>query len=844
MRVLRALRWAAIGIVGTAAVAVGALYILTVRSLPDYDADYAAPGLLAEVEIIRDSRAVPHIFAKSEGDVYYALGFAHAQDRLWQMELSRRIVEGRLAELAPAWVASLAFDGDPADLEAALLRVDETARALDIDGAAEASLQALSPQALRALEAYAAGVNAWIDLINEDALGAGAPELLFLGATVEPWAPEDSIAVLKLLGAATSNGFAAELDRARAAYALGPERAEDLFPTGADIAAATLGATLDPSILELPEPDPALAALLRGLPLPLGAEAGRLGGGANVWAVSGSRSATRAPLLAADPQLPLAAPGLWYVARLEFGDGSVIGATLPGAPVVLIGHNQRIAWGFAGLHADTGDFYIEQINPDDPTLYRTPQGWAPFEQRTETIALADGRAVETTVLRTRHGPVLPLSWPQLASVTPEGHALSLSWTVLAEDDTTIEGALRLMRARSVDSALELRPYFVAPAQVIIVADAAGIASMTVGRAPLRRVDSRSRGRAPSAGWLAENDWTGWLAPEALPLERDPRRGYVAASNNRPDGLGAYPRHLGFDWPPAYRRARLETLLGNRELHTLSGFQAMQSDDSSELARVLLPLIAEPLWADLDNETGARRDALERLQAWYGAGEEVQMDPLRPEPLIFAAWSRALTRRLIVDDLDGIQVGFEAARPDFLERVYRDPTGAGRRWCDDARTPALESCSDMARLALDDALAELSGAYGDMSSWRWGRAHEATHRHPIFGDAPLIGVFFSIRHEIGGGAHTLRRTVFAGVGPEPYETINAAGFRAVFDLADLERSVFAISTGESGHVLSRHYDDFSTLWRSGSYAPLLTGRREIEASAVGVTRLIPPEDVDD
>ncbi len=840
MGVLRLLKWTVLAVVAVAALAIGTLYLLTVRSLPDYGDEFAAPGLVAEVEIIRDSRAVPHIFGQTERDVYFALGFVHAQDRLWQMELGRRVASGRLSELAPAWLTALSFEGDPKAFEAALLRIDETARALDIDGAARASLEALSPDARRTLEAYAAGVNAWIDIVNEDALGAGAPELLFLGATVEPWAPEDSIATLKLMSAAVSSPFAAELDRARVAYGLGLERAEDLFPTGVDNAAFDANAPRDPGVLANRDPNPAMAALAERFPFPFGGDAARLGGASNVWAVSGARSATRAPLLAADPHLPLTTPGVWYVARLEFGDGGVIGATLPGAPVVLVGRNEQIAWGFAALYADSGDFYIEEVNSDDPTQYLTPEGWAPFEERTETIALADGRAVEVSLLRTRHGPVLPLDWPALASVTPEGHVLALSWTTLAEDDATIEGALRLMRARSVEAALALRRFFVAPPQVIVVADRREIASMAVGRAPLRRLDSRTRGRLPGAGWLAENDWDGFVAPEALPLERNPASGYVAAANNRPR-VGAYPRHLGYDWPAPYRIARLEQLLANRELHTLSGFQAMQSDEASEMARVLLPLIAAPLWDDLENESDARREALERLRDWYGTGEEVQMDALRAEPLIFAAWTRALTRRLIEDDLGEAAVGFEAARPEFLERVYRNPEGVGRRWCDDARTPAVENCRDMARRALDDALAELSAAYGDISAWRWGRAHEAVHRHLVFDATPAINVFFTIRHEAGGGGYTLKRTEFPGSGEEPYRTVNAGGFRAVFDFADLDRSVFAIATGQSGHFLSRHYDDFSPLWRSGGYAPLTLSRREAEAAAVGVTRLVPAED---
>lgn len=841
MRVLRLLKWVGIAAAGLAALAAATAYVLTIRSLPDYGETYRLEGVGAEIEIVRDSRAVPHIFAKSDADVYFALGFAHAQDRLWQMELSRRIAQGRLSELGARWLPQRLRAEQSADAaEQALLRIDEMARALDIDGAAKKSLEALSPEARRALEAYAAGVNAWIAKVNDGALGAGAPELLFLGATVEPWRPEDSVSVVKLLGAVMSSSVLNELNRGRARLTLGFERAEDLFPTGES--AGDRRAAIIPGQSSTPpaEPNTALAALTWKLGFPLSPYAAQFGGASHLWAVSGERSGTRAPLLAVDPHLPLTTPGLWYVARLGFPGGAVIGATIPGAPVVLVGRNETIAWGFASLAADTGDFYIEKLDPADGGRYLTPQGAAEFEVRTEEIALSDGKAVEVRLLRTRNGPVLPPDWPLLASVTPKGHVASLRWTVLAEDDTTIEGGLRLMRASSVDDAIKTRPYFIAPMQLIAVADRRSIASMAVGRAPLRKAESRSRGRVPGAGWIAENDWIGTIPAEEAPLIRDPQNGAIAYANNRV-GSGVFPRHLGDDWPAAYRLDRLAALLNKRRLHSLSAFQAMQSDEASEMARKVLPLMARRLWRNLEAESGARAAALKRLRLWYGDGDEVRMDALQAEPLIFTAWTRALTRRLIIDQFDGRIEGFEAPRGAFLERVLSDQNGAAARWCDDTRTPAQESCADMASLALDDALAELTAAYGDnLANWRWGRAHEAAHHHLAFGDGIVGSLLFTIRHEIGGGAHTLKRTAFLGVGDAPYQTVNAGGFRAVFDFANLDRSVYSISTGQSGHVLSRHYDDFSPLWRSGRYASLSLSRREAEAAAVGTTRLLPLE----
>ncbi|MCI4663631.1 MAG: penicillin acylase family protein [Neomegalonema sp.] len=802
MRAFRMIRWLVIAAAGIALIGVLFLYVLMARSLPDYNVEHETPGLSAEVEIVRDSRAAPHIFGKSERDVYFALGFSHAQDRLWQMELMRRIAGGRLSELGVDWALPAAILGGKKDARALLLRIDATARALDIEGASKRSLSALSPDARSILKAYADGVNAWIKVVDQNALGGGSPELMLLGATVSPWRPEDSISVLKLMSALSSSPFLTELKRAHLLLAAGPARAADLLPAGAPTTFVAVS---------------------------------------QAWAVSAARSGRSAPLLAADPGLPLLAPGLWYVARLDFGDGGAIGATLPGAPVLLTGRNTRVAWGFGALAADTGDFFIEKLDPKDPSRYRTPTGWEPLERRKTVIGLSGGNGVEVELMRTRHGPVIPLDWPQLARITPEGHVAALSWTILADDDTTIEAMLRLARVKSVDEALALRSKFIAPAQMLVVADRKGVANVAVGRIPLRRASSLSRGKTPGLGWKAENDWVGALALDQLPTERDPVKGYVVAIGGRP-ATSAFPQHLGFDWPATYRALRLEELLSKRQYHSPSGFQSMQSDVASEMARTLLPLIATPLWKGVETEPERRQKALEMLRTWYGSGEETLMDALRPEPLIFTAWMRALTRRLTEDELAAAGPGvIEGALPRYLERVYSDKDGAAGRWCDDVRTPTAESCMEIARLALDDALDELTKSYGStMTSWRWGRAHEAIHTHPVYGSASVASMLFTISHELGGGAHTLRRTYFTGTGPTPYQTVSAGGFRAVYDFGDLDRSVYAIATGQSGHVLSRHFDDFAPLWRAGGYAPLSLSRREAEAGSIGFTRLKPTE----
>ncbi|MEM9726603.1 MAG: penicillin acylase family protein [Pseudomonadota bacterium] len=823
-----------------------ALYILASRSLPRYSGEASAQGLEAPIEILRDRRAVPHIFADSEADAYFGLGYAHAQDRLWQMTLHRAATRGLLTELAGGW-------GRASGLSERLLQLDVAARTVDLHGRAARSLRAMDPQTLRVLDAYAAGVNAWLGQVDVASLGRGAPELLFLGANVASWTPADSVALFKLQAALNAWDVFDELTRARFLTALGPQRVADLFPARGDGGPRAFS----PSAFGQGRPDP--LALFSAAPEPFG----RIGqrGGAHLWAAAGSRSATRAPLMATDRQSMLTAPGPWYAARLTYprpqgpqpatlSDRNVsgapaadrlevIGTTLPGVPAILQGRSGEISWAVAAFGADAGDIFIERVDPDDPSRYLTPQGWAPFGLREATIPVGGGRAVAATLRETRHGPVLPLDWPEVAAATPKGHVAALSWTPLSEDDVSLEAALRLSRARDALEALAAAERHVTPPQLVLVADRRSIALSAVGRAPLRRLDSLSRGAKPGNGWSAQNSWTGWLDPAELPRVIDPPSGLITAADAAPP-LAAFPRHLGQDWAAPYRHDRIEKLLNSREFHSQTSFRAIQTDTVSEAARAVLPLIAERLWAERDRESGARREALDRLAAWNG-----DMDAFLAEPLIYATWARALTRRLTADDLGMLSSAYATAAPAFLERVFLNRGGAAARWCDDVRTQAAERCADMASLALDDALAELAARYGEaIDGWRWGRAHSATHRHHAFGDTPLLASLLNIRQETGGGDHTVLRGLSSGAlggaaaGDAPFAVEAAAGFRAIYDFADLDRSSFALSTGQSGHFLSRHYDDFAEVWRAGDYASLSLARRDAEAGSVGALRLIP------
>jgi penicillin amidase len=808
-------------VTGAAAAIVAAAlgYYLAARSLPDYDASWRVQGIDGSIEIVRDANAVPHILATTDKDAAFALGWAHAQDRLWQMEISRRTAQGRLAEI---------FGSDA-------LAIDRTMRALDLLGYARAAVARQTPEVRTWLEAYAGGVNARVRAVNEAALGRGAPEFfLFGGEGLPPWTAEDTMSVIKLMALRLTDAAAREAWRARLLTHLTPGQIEDLDPSYPDKGLIALPALASPD--KTPGLEEKRAEARPRSPLSPFAEPG-FGGASNAWAVGAGRAATGAPLLATDPHLWLSAPGVWHLAQITSPGFNAIGGAIPGIPAILIGRNAAFGWGLTAAGIDDQDIYLEKVNPDDANQYLTPDGWAAFRTRRETIHIDGGAAVEVTLRWTRHGPVTPEGGDlDFSSITPKGHVAALAWTALSADDGSMEAALNLMRAQAVEDGAHATAAHLAPAQNVIMADAKGVGMVVAGVAPLRRGDSRSRGRVPSLGWLPENDWVGRIPADAMPRAIRPLSDAVANANNRTTNA-PFPENLSFDWGPPYRIRRIEQRLNDRPFHTRESFLEMQTDAVSEMARSVLPLIARDLWWGAPLAQGAdapkRVEALDMLAKWNG-----EMSGHDPEPLIFSAWMRALTRRLAEDELGPLFPVVAGARPLFVERVFHDVDGAAR-WCDVDKTPAIETCAEISRRALDDALAELAGRYGDdMKAWRWGAAHRATHVHMPLGLFRGLGMLVNINQETSGGDHSIMIGATRGRGADPYANVHAAGLRAVYDFADLDRSVFVISTGESGHPLSRHYDDLAELWRRGDTIPMSLRPDDARAGALGTTILQP------
>ena len=779
----------------------GAGYFYLKQSLPVLEGTIRIAGLDAPVELLRDAYGIPHIRAQSIEDAYFGLGFAHAQDRLWQMEIDRRIAAGRLAEI----------------LGAKALDTDRFLRTLGVRRAADASLTHLDAGTRRLLDAYAAGVNAF--LATRPVL---PPEFWLLRTRPEPWTATDSIAWIKMMAWDLGANWKNELLRMRLAKTLSNARIEELLPPYPGDA--------PPKIADLKELYAGLGGGAQGLAKAMQQVAARLphwlgaGAGSNNWVVSGKRSASGKPLLANDPHLDLSAPPVWYFAQLSAPGLDAIGATLPGVPGVLLGRNPRIAWGATNTGPDVQDLYIEKLQGRD--AYLTPGGPRPFTLREETIRVRGGPDFKLTVRSTRHGPVISDVLRQAKGLAPQGYVLAFDWTALSPDDTSIRAAMNLGRAQNWKEFRDALRDLQAPQQNMVYADVDGnIGFVAAGRVPVRKADNDLKGLAPAPGWEAKYDWAGWIPFDELPQSYNPPGGEIVTANQKivPPG---YRPFITSEWQPPYRAERIKQLLDAVPRHTVPSFARMQADVVSLPAREQLPRMLKTRPA-----SAQARQALELLSGWDGS-----MAADRPEPLIMTAWWRELARAIYADELGDAFEDYWKQRPVFIGNVLADKDGQSR-WCDDVNTPKRETCDEILSASLEAALADLRKRYGkDMRSWKWGEAHPALHLHRPFGQVAWLAPYFDISVPSPGGAFTVNvgRSRFNDAA-RPYANRHAASLRAIYDLSRPEGSLFIHSGGQSGNPLSPGYRAFARAWAAGEYIPMRSNRARIEVER-GTRRL--------
>jgi penicillin G amidase len=759
---------------GVAAAAAGAAWhFLARRPLPKQEGRIELPGLEAPVRVRRDRWGVPHIEAQHAADLYFAQGFCHGQDRLWQIDFYRRVACGRLSEFAGP-------DGLP---------VDRLMRTLGMRRLALREEEALDPGLRALLERFCEGVNA------AAASARARPfEMQLLRLDFEPWRPADILSLGKLLAFGFSANWETELLRADMARALGPERAARLdpgYPAENPIVSEEAWSGEGLALTEQ------IDAVRRAIGMSVEAS------GSNNWAVGGARSATGSPLIAGDPHVFPSMPGICYQVGLTLGERFVRGASLPGLPGVYIGQGNDVCWTLTNTLADTQDLFVERIEGD---RYLFEGEWLPLERVREEIAVKGRDAAEVLDVRlTHHGPIV-----NEALGADEAEPLALRWLTL-DEPTAFGGVFDLHEISSGPELVEMLAGYSTPPMNLVWADRHGsIGYKLIGKLPLRKGGCPD---LPKPGWTGEFEWVGTVPYEELPEAVDPERGFLVTANNRIVG-DDYPHHITSDWLDGYRARRIEQLLRASDEHDLDDFEAMQSDDFSipglETARRL-----GRLSPDGQRETSA----IERLRSWDG-----RLDPDSVAATIYEAFLLRLARevaRAAIGDRDLCERWLDRADNGFLPHVtsfWRWHSHLMKLWEEGDEELIGRPWDELALEALAGALDELGDRFGpDPEGWRWGSVHELEFPHPLGEANPLLRRLLNRRFRAGGSQETISQI---GYDPnDPYKAIWAPGWRMVADPVDPGRSRWQMFTGQSGHPASPHYDDLQADWLEGRTQPM-------------------------
>jgi penicillin amidase len=774
------------------ATALAAAYVVR-RPVPRHRGKLVMKGLRSTVEIIRDRWGVPHIYADNAHDLFFAVGYAQAQDRLWQLDFNRRLASGRLAEIL----------GEPA------LEIDRLTRRVGLRRAAETDWEMASGEEREVLEAFSAGVNAYMKR------GRLPLEFTLLRTRPERWQPVDSLAFGRMFGWALAGNWDSEITRSWTVERFGAKLMAELEPqytSGAPLIVPP-GAEARSVDIDLTEDFRQMEEI-----------AGLVGQGmSNNWAVDGEKSVTGKPLLASDPHIALGLPSTWWEVHLDSPGVKAAGVGIAGMPGVFMGHSDRVAWGMTAAMTDGDDLFVEQLNPDNPFQYHYKGDWVDGEVVREEIKVR-GRAkpVVEEVLVTGHGPVIS------PAIKGETRTLALK-SVALEPTHQISPQMMLMRARDWGEFREALSGWPFPSLNFAYADVEGnIGYQLAGLAPVR---GKGHGVVPAPGWSGEYDWTGYVPFDELPNAYNPATHWVASANNKIVD-DDYPHFLSANYADGFRQQRIIEMLEEKEKLSVADFEAMHGDQLSIPAREFVPLILQ-----LEPKDEWSRRALTFLRAW-----DYTLATDSAAASVYEMFYVHLVRRTLEEKLGswsdffmgkGIHPlrrngsFFNVAHSWLMDKMRERPAWfEGKTWHE-----VMEEC-------LASSVAELRKLLGDeVSRWGWGRLHKQAFKHPLGEVRGLDRVFNRGPVPVGGDANTVWQAAYA---PYHGHEVNSftASWRQIIDLEDFNRSQAILPSGQSGHPGSRHYGDMIGMWSRVEYHPMLWDREEVEEQARGRLELSP------
>jgi penicillin amidase len=778
-------------------------YSFLLQTLPQREGTVYLKGLDAPVKISRDEHAIPHISATTDHDAFFALGYLHAQERLWQMNLKRRMAQGRLSEV----------------LGIQTLETDKGLRAYGLVRAAQKTLQSLDEPSLQVLETYAAGVNAWIKE------GHILPVQFYIVDTEpELWKPEDSILLLKFMSLTLGPSHTLETSFDLLVKEIGLDRANEIIPNvnvNNSAAVDTYSGNLANSELQK-----SLITLNNKLKDEF-KSGGEIAVGSNAWAVSGEYTSNGLPILAGDPHLLTEIPSVWYLADIKGERLHVTGATFPGAPLVFMGRNESVAWGITNMFPDSLDLYVERTNPLNPNQYEVDGEWVDMEVEEQLIHIKSAfptfltnpiPPIKWKARRTRNGPLISDAIGRVDS------PLAIRWAPLDDIDKSFQSYLSMNYAQDLASFRSALEEYKAPAVNIIYADKENnIALFAAGKIPIRK---KGNGRLPVPGWNSDYQWEKYIPFNEMPHRINPEEGYVVNANNK-NHPEDYPYIISNIVSPPYRLNRIKEVIQgyieSSEKIEVQDFIALQGDTESLQTRAVLPFLQS-----LSAETPDQKEAIEKLRKWDGILSEKS-----EETAIYEIWLKHFNILLIDDDLEGTILN--EARVNELQSLTRRLNSflvtdmaqkipsAKYDWCDQINTEIHETCEDLGLMALDATIEELDRILG--FSKEWGDIADKYFPHPGFTNSPLLASIFDRSISANSDRYSINRADWSYSEADGYRVTSTAGYRQVIGLSDRDLSGFINSTGQSEHVISKHYDDNIALFKQLKLLPMHLGLKQ-------------------
>lgn len=749
------------------------------KSKPVIDGELAVTIQDQDVTVTRDEKGVPHIFAKTDADLYRAQGYVQAQDRLFQMDLARRQASGRLSEI----------------IGEATINTDKHFRTFSLRDAAEKSLAAYDDESKQVLEWYAEGVNAFIAQAKES--NTLSYEFALLGYEPEEWTVVDSLTIGKYMAYDLGGNWNTLAFRHWALQNFDEEKAKELFIKYPENASAIIEANIQNPV--------AVAGQFSAEMLP------NEFNGSNNWVVSGDKTKSGTPILADDPHLGLSTPSIWYQMHLQSPQQNVSGVIFAGIPGIILGHNDEIAWGVTNVGPDVQDLYIEIPNPDNPTQFRYDGKWEQAEVRDESIKVKDGETVDFEVVVTRHGPIMT----DLAFKDTEPTAqFSMQWTAL-QPTAELRAVLGFNKAKTWSDFEKALEDFKAPAQNFVFASKDGtIAYKANGQIPIRK---QGEGQLPVPGDSSDYGWEGFIPWDELPTLVNPKEGFIATANNQVIGED-YPYHITDFWAQPYRFERIKEVLEANDAITVEDMMALQMDQHNLYAREFLPDLLTSLKEK--DQDGKYAEIIAMLEKWDMVDAKESGAPLVFHTLMIKL-QEVLFKDQMPEDMYGIMYGKFNITDQLLRTAY---SGEKSIWIEEQG-----GIDETIYKAFELTIAQLEDQFGKNSSkWQWGDYHQLTFDHTLGSASPILAAYFNAKKVPIGGSKV---TVQAADNDLAGNVDHGASWRFVVDVGDLSSAYHIVGPGQSGHVKSDWYQDQVLDWANGDYHQTFIKQEEIKGKTL-------------